>query len=190
MAMITLSQLQTIMPGSRGQAQIFLEPLNEAMQEFSINTCLRIAAFLAQIQHETGNLNYIIELATGDAYTNREDLGNTTPEARSIAARHGMATGPLYKGRGLLQITGYTNYADCGKALGLACAENPKLLIEPVNAARSAAWFWCSRGLNALADKQDIRGITKRINGGYNGLNNRIAAYKRALKAFGIEMKS
>jgi putative chitinase len=184
--MISISQLQAIMPAAKSRAQIYLAHLNAAMDEYSIDTPLRMSAFLASVSVESGQLLYVRELASGRAYTNRADLGNTRPEARIIAQKHGIETGTLYKGGGLMQITGYDNYKDCALALGINCVAEPSLLEEPVNAARSAAWFWHSRKLNKLADAGDFRAITRIINGGYNGWNERLAAYNRALKAFGI----
>ena len=87
-----------------------------------------------------------------------------------------------YRGRGLIQITGRANYAACGEALGLDLVNEPELLEQPQHAAMSAAWFWSSRGLNTLADQGDLLKITKRINGGTNGLADRQALYGKALK--------
>jgi putative chitinase len=184
--MITLVQLQNIMPLAKDRARLFLEPLNAAMAEFGIDTPLRQAAFLAQVSHESGQLRYTAEIANGAAYATRSDLGNTFPVAQAIAMRKGTDTGQFYKGRGLIQVTGYNNYAECTMALGINCVESPQLLEAPEAAARSAAWFWKSRNLNALADIGDFRAITKKINGGYNGWDDRLAAYNRAKKALGV----
>lgn len=144
------------------------------MEEFEIDTPLRQAAFLAQIAHESGSLKYVRELASGGAYEGRADLGNTEP-----------GDGVLFKGRGLIQITGRANYRDCGQALGLDLLDDPSALEQPENACRSAAWFWYSRKLNDLADRGDFRTITKRINGGYNGYQDRLKYYERAKKVLG-----
>lgn len=177
--MITAEQLREIMPYAYSRIPIYLAPLNEAMQEFEINTPLRVAAFLSQIAHESGELRYVRELATGEAYdTGRlaERLGNTPEDDDD---------GRKYKGRGFIQITGKTNYRLCGEALGLDLLEHPELLEEPVNACRSAAWFWKSNGLNELADTAQIRKITRRINGGYNGITSRVWYYDRATEVLG-----
>jgi putative chitinase len=87
-----------------------------------------------------------------------------------------------YRGRGLIQVTGRANYAACGEALGLDLINRPELLEQPQYAAMSAAWFWSFRGLNTLADQSDFLKITKRINGGTNGLADRQALYDKALK--------
>lgn len=166
---MTLQELKEIMPYAGKRAETFLEPLNAAMEEFEINTPARQAAFLAQIAHESGSLRYVKEIASGAAYEGRSDLGNTQE-----------GDGVRFKGRGLIQITGRANYAQCGAALGLDLLAEPDLLEQTENACRSAAWFWHSRGLNELADAGEFRMITKRINGGYNGLGDRQAYYNRA----------
>lgn len=172
--MITVDELKEIMPYAGKRAELFIGPLNDAMQEFEINTNVREAAFLAQIAHESGSLKYVKELASGEAYDVgklAERLGNT-PEDDDDGER--------YKGRGLIQITGRSNYLQCGEALGLDLIAQPELLETPANACRSAAWFWQSRNLNELADKGDFKLITKRINGGYNGYQDRLSYYDRA----------
>ncbi len=174
--MITLDQLQRIIPHAGKRAAIFLVPLNEAMVEFEITTPKRQAAFLAQIAHESGSLRYVRELASGAAYdTGRlaQRLGNT-PEADGDGQR--------YRGRGLLQITGHDNYLLCGLALGLDLLAEPELLEQPALACRSAAWFWHNAGLNELADAGEFTRITKRINGGTNGQAERLAFYVTALE--------
>lgn len=174
--MITLKQLQTIMPSSKARALLFLEPLNAAMLEFDINTPVRQAMFLAQVGHESGQLQFVRELASGAAYdTGRlaERLGNT-PEADG--------DGQKYKGRGLIQITGTRNYLLCLIALDIDALNYPEQLETPEFACRSAAWFWWNNRLNELADKGDFLTITRRINGGTNGLADRQALYERARK--------
>lgn len=172
--MIAADELRRIAPYSGARADVFAEPLSHAMFEFDINTLAREAAFLAQILHESGSLRYVREIASGEAYEGRSDLGNSQP-----------GDGVRFKGRGLIQITGRSNYKSCGDALGLDLINDPALLEEPVNACRSAAWFWHSRKLNDLADAGDFRLITKRINGGYNGYADRLAFYARAQQVLG-----
>ena len=159
------------MPGSEDRAAVYAGPLTSAMAEFGINTPQRQAAFLAQVAHESGSLRWVLELGTGAAYEGRMDLGNKQP-----------GDGARYRGRGLLQITGRANYMACGAALGLYLTVNPQLLEVPVNACRSAAWFWKLKGLNNLADRDQFGAITRAINGGYNGLDDRIAAWLIARK--------
>lgn len=138
--------------------------LDAAMARYDISTIARTAHFLAQVGHESGRLRYVRELASGAAYEGRKDLGNTEP-----------GDGVRFKGRGLIQVTGRRNYTLCGLALELDLLNAPELLELPVNAALSAAWFWWNAGLNELADKDEFRKITRRINGGYNGLADRHA---------------
>jgi putative chitinase len=161
------AQLLQIMPYA-GQRRVatFIDPLVAAMAEFGITTLARQASFIAQIGHESGQLQYVRELASGDAYEGRKDLGNTSP-----------GDGRRYQGRGLIQITGRANYAACGAALSLDLLAQPELLEQPVNACRSAAWFWRTHGLNELADAGDQVKVTRRINGGTNGLAERTALF-------------
>lgn len=163
---LTLAQLQAIMPNARSKAGIFLPALNAAMQEFGITTPARQASFLSQLGHESGQLRYVRELASGQAYEGRVDLGNVQ-----------RGDGMRFRGRGLLQVTGRANYAACGKALGLDLLTQPELLEQTVNACRSAGWFWQTRGLNALADAGDQERVTRRINGGVNGLAERLMLF-------------
>lgn len=163
------NDLLKIMPYAKSRIDTFAVPLNAAMMEFNISTKARQASFLAQVGHESGQLLYVRELASGAAYEGRKDLGNTEP-----------GDGIRYKGRGLIQITGRANYKACGDALGYDLVANPAFLESPVLACRSAAWFWRSNGLNVLADKGDQVGVTRRINGGINGLADRLALFRVA----------
>lgn len=167
---ITLEQLSKVYrEATITRLSQWLPLLNQTMEEFEINTPERIRMFLAQIGHESGQLRYREELASGSNYENRLDLGNTT-----------SGDGVKYKGRGLIQITGKSNYVLCSLALNLPLLETPELLSEDVNAARSAGWFWSNNKLNSYCDRGDFRGLTKRINGGYNGYEDRLKLYNRA----------
>lgn len=178
--MITLETLVTIMPYSAKRAAAFIEPINDTLREFDINTGKRAAAFLAQVAHESGELRYTRELASGEAY----DTGRLAAALGNTPAADG--DGQRYKGRGLIQITGRANYKRCGTALDLDLINDPALLEQPVSACRSAGWFWQSNGLNDLADRAEFRKITRRINGGYNGMEDRLKYYERAMKALGV----
>lgn len=168
---VTPGQIKKIYPfATDANIAKYLPWLNKAMSEFQINTPQRVRMFLAQVGHESGQLRYVEELASGAAYEGRMDLGNTQP-----------GDGVKYKGRGLIQITGRSNYSDAGTALGVAFVSNPNLLAAPEFAARSAGWFWASRNLNALADMGQFELITKRINGGLNGYADRYKLYQNAL---------
>lgn len=165
------ADLLAIMPYAKARISTFLPHLEAAMAEYQINTPNRQAAFLAQIGHESGQLRYVRELASGEAYEGRKDLGNTE-----------KGDGVRFKGRGLVQITGRSNYLTCSMALfgDDRLLHFPELLEDPRNACRSAAWFWHSRGLNELADAGNFKRITKLINGGFNGMADRQALYDKA----------
>jgi predicted chitinase len=160
----------------------YLSPLNTTLEKYSINTPLRIAAFLAQVAHESGNFNYVEEIASGSAYEFRKDLGNLEFIAVQIAHQNHSTTGVFYKGRGLIQITGYYNYKACGEALGIDIIHSPVMLTDPLYATLSAGWFWDSHELNVFADHKTFDTITRRINGGLNGKVERDANYKRCLQ--------
>lgn len=176
---ITVQQLQKILPAAGARASLFASAINAAMDKYQITTPLRIAAFIAQIGHESGQLRYVRELGSDD-YLKRYDTGRLAANLGNTPEADG--DGQRYRGRGLIQITGRANYAACGEALGLDLLKHPELLEQPEHAAMSAAWFWDRARLNALADKGDFLLITKRINGGTNGLEERQAFYERALK--------
>jgi putative chitinase len=153
------------------KARAYLPLLNRAMAEAHITTRQRKAMFLAQLAHESVQLRFMEEIASGAEYEGRRDLGNTHP-----------GDGVRYKGRGPIQLTGRANYRAAGRALGLPLEANPKMAARPSVGFRTAAWFWKTHGLNALADRGDFVGVTRRINGGTNGLSSRQAYYRRALK--------
>ncbi|KMN12213.1 chitinase [Pseudomonas weihenstephanensis] len=172
---ITVQQLLLILPNAGQVAGVFAPVLNTAMNRYQIVGTQRVAAFIAQIGHESGQLKYMREIwgptAAQARYEGRADLGNTHP-----------GDGSTFRGRGLIQITGRSNYKTCGEALGLDLITQPELLEKPQHACMSAAWFWATRGLNTLADEGKFDTITSRINGGLNGLADRQALYARALK--------
>lgn len=153
----------------------YLPCLEQAMIDGQINTSLRIAMFLAQVGHESGSFRYLQELASGAAYEGRKDLGNIQP-----------GDGVRFKGRGVIQITGRSNYKAYSDYTGIDFVSNPTDLAEPIYAFGSAAWFWKTHNLNKYSDAGDLKGATKVINGGYNGLVDRQAIYDRAKKALGI----
>lgn len=182
---MNIEQLRAIMPNAGERARIYFKPLTEAMEEFEINTKLRKAAFLAQIAHESGELMYAKEIwgptEQQRKYYGRADLGNTNRTAREIAEQNHDSSGHFYRGRGLIQITGYDNYVEAGEALSMNLDKNPKLAEMPEFSARIAGWFWHSHGCNEFADEQAFKTITRRINGGLNGLEDRLKYYNRAL---------
>ncbi|MBS1815429.1 MAG: chitinase [Acidobacteria bacterium] len=150
----------------------FLMPVIASMHVGGIDTPLRQAHFLAQVAHESGELRYTEELASGEQYEGRKDLGNTQ-----------KGDGVRFKGRGLIQLTGRANYIAFGKfanadfTVGDAMA---RISTEPMLAVQTAVWFWNQHELNALADTDDLVAITKKINGGTNGLADRRSKLERA----------
>ncbi len=172
---ITQQQLLQILPNAGPIAGVFVPVLNAAMVHYQIIGPKRVAAFIAQIGHESGQLKYVKEIwgptAAQAKYEGRKDLGNTV-----------AGDGSKYRGRGLIQITGRANYMACGEALGLDLIKQPELLEKPQHACMSAAWFWATKGLSTLADAGQFDKITQRINGGQNGAADRQALYARALK--------
>lgn len=174
--MLTADQLEKIAPYSTDALRAaYLPHLNAALAKYQINTPARLAAFLAQIIHESSSFRHVKELADGRAYEGNKSLGN-----------HSKGDGERYKGRGLIQVTGRANYSQCGTALGLDLISHPEQLEQPENAVDSAAWYWNTHNCNALADVGKFNQITRIINGGYNGLNNRLAIYNHAKTVLGL----
>lgn len=160
---LTLEQLIAITKlKNKALLDEILPELNACLAKYQINTPLRICHFLAQILHESGRFVYFEELASGKDYEGRKDLGNTE-----------AGDGVRFKGRGVIQITGRANYAAISKDLGVDFINNPKLLSTKKWGIISAGWFWNKKSLNMLADKDDFLKITKRINGGTNGIEQR-----------------
>ena len=144
-------------------------PLAErAMVEFGITTQLRARMFIAQVLHESVCLQHFEEIGTGAQYEGRADLGNTH-----------RGDGPRYKGRGPIQLTGRANYRVAGKALGLPLEGKPTLAAQHAIGWRVAGWYWKARKINEPADRGDFIAVTKRINGGTNGLKSRQLLFSR-----------
>ena len=178
------------------------EKYKSFLEKYGINTPLRIAHFMAQIEHESRlkpiseNLNYKPErlLVVFPKYFIRSQANYYGGKPELIANRvyanrmgngnEASGEGWKYRGRGFIQITGKENYFRLANDTDLDCLKNPDLLLEEPNAMISALWFWKLKGLNKLADKDDIIGITKKINGGNIGLSHRkqlLAKYKKEL---------
>lgn len=194
--MITAEQLKMLQI-----AEDWLEPLNEAFTRYEINTPLRMAAFIGQCSHESGNfktlqenLNYSAEglcrvwpsrfptLDSAQPYhRNPDKIANKVYGGRMGNGAEETEEGSLYKGRGLIQLTGKDNYRLASDALGEDFIHSPDLVLAPKYAALSAAWFWNKRGLNKEADAKDYTGMTKKINGGVIGLEDRIKHINHAL---------
>ncbi len=182
---LTLQQLQTAIPyATKARLQEFLKPINDAMAKYDINTPLRAAHFLCQIAWESGSLRYVEEIASGKEYdTGRkaQQLGNT-PQADGDGQR--------YKGRGLIQVTGRTNYKLYGIVIGKDMEDlkqkNWLLLRQPHYAADSAGWFWKTHHLNERADRDEHTNITKVINGSTATAKKRLPYLHDAKVAVGL----
>jgi len=151
----------------------FAEPLEREMAARLINTALRQAHFLAQIGHESGELRFSEEIADGSAYEGRTKLGNDQP-----------GDGRRFKGRGLIQLTGRANYRSFGRAISRESEimANPDIVARDLNlCVQAAGWFWSSRDLNRWADQNNFNEVTKGVNGGFNGLEDRRRLLKRAM---------
>ena len=196
---ITMQQLLQTLPNAGQVAGVFVPVLNTAMNRYQIVGAKRIAAFIAQVGHESGQLTRVVESLnySSDAlrknWPSRFDVELASAVARkpeqiaNIAYGNRMGNTALgdgwkYRGRGLIQITGKNNYRGCGEALGLDLIAQPDLLEKPQHACMSAAWFWATNGLNTLADAGKFDAITLRINSGQNGAADRQALYAKALK--------
>jgi putative chitinase len=184
------------------KAQTWAQPIADACAERHINTRPRLAAFLAQVGHESGlftelveNLNYSAEgllkifpkhftAAEAQHYAHHPSwIGSRVYADRMGNGNEASWDGYTYRGRGLIQLTGRDNYRACGLGLQVDLEGMPALLEQPGHAARSAAWFWDHHGLNALADAGDFKAITHCINGGLIGLEEREALLARVTKA-------
>lgn len=192
----SLQQIKAATCAKMEYAEKFLSFITDTCARFQINTPIRRLCFLAQVGHESGGLFYTEELASGQAYEGRQDLGNTH-----------AGDGVRYKGRGLIQITGRANYSAISKDLNIDFITNHTLLggkkvttCSPDQlkyAALSAGWFWNKKDLNKIADKINVEEpidegdnlehfitITKRINGGINGLTDRLNRYRTGIQHF------
>lgn len=195
---ITHEHIQTMCPSIKDIADKFIPFINKYSEQFGITTKLRMAHFLAQVCHESGefrhteeNLNYSAErlLSVFPKYFNAKRAAQYAHKPFAIGSRiyaNRMGNGDevtqegyKYRGRGLIQITGKNNYESYNKVCDYDVLFNPDILAQPEEAVRSAMWFWKSRGLNELADSDNLNAITKRINGGFNGLSQRKLYYLR-----------
>lgn len=176
---ITEDQLKNSCPGiTKKNIDKYLPWLQTILPQYEIDTPLRLQHFIAQVGHESGSFLYYRELASGEAYDTgklAKNLGNT-PEADG--------DGQKYRGRGCIQVTGKSNYEACSEFLfgDDRLLETPEILELPENGVKAACWFWTYKGLNKLADTDNFNLITKRINGGTNGIDDRFKRLKLAKK--------
>jgi len=207
--MITRAQLLAIMPNAAPVVAQYLRPLGEAMQRYAIDRPARQAAFLAQLAHESGqlrrvqeNLNYAWDGlrkvfprhfrsdAEAQAYDRQpERIANRVYANRMLNGDEASGDGWRFRGRGPIQVTGRENYRKAGQALGMGLESDPDRMLDPATGCLAAAWFWHSRGLNTLADadsENGFREITRRINGGFLGLEERVHYWERARQVLGL----
>lgn len=168
---LTSEQLSKIYPLAKHRVDKYLPYINVTLTEFGINTPMRVASFLAQIGHESAQLFYTEEIASGKAYEGRQDLGNNQP-----------GDGVRFKGRGFIQTTGRKNYQLCATKFGIPLDQMASWLMTPEGACRSSGFFWERNNLNKISDRGDVVAVTKIVNGGKNGLAERIKYYENALK--------
>ena len=161
--MITREMIKAIAPNSKEE---IIGPLvgylNKYMPKYEVNNYLRVCHFLAQAAHEAASFRTLEEYASGAAYEGRKDLGNTQ-----------RGDGVRYKGRGIFQLTGRANYRTIGAKIGMDLENNPELAESPEVSVLTALEYWKSRNLNPLADADNVEAITRKINGGLNGFEDR-----------------
>ena len=204
---ITQDQLQQLLPYNR-QIPQWHEALVAVLPNYDITTPLRIAAFIAQCSHESGqftvleeNLNYRAETLTRiwptrfppdvaaryAAMPNKQEaIANRAYGNRMGNGDEASGDGYKYRGRGLIQLTGKDNYASFSLSEDNEALVKPELVSQPNLAVQSACWFWKTNNLNRFADVGDIEGMTRAINGGYNGLEERKKNYEHALQVLGV----
>lgn len=207
MSLLTTEQLAQMIPGNPYVAD-WHEALEQLLPDYEIDTPKRIAAFVAQCAHESGNfkvlkenLNYrsatLLKLfpkyfptqALADAYANmpnkQEAIANRIYASRMGNGDEQSGDGFRYCGRGLIQLTGKNNYQAFAESIETPVEDIPAYLATFEGAAQSACWFWETNNLNRFADVGDIKGLTRAINGGYIGLEDRIKHYEHALHILG-----
>ena len=205
---LSLQQLKELLPKNPYVGH-WHQALSQLLPDYEINTAQRIAAFVAQCSHESGgftalkeNLNYkAVTLRKifpkyfpsddlANAYANmpnkQEAIANRVYASRMGNGDEHSGDGFRYCGRGLIQLTGKTNYQSFADSLEMNVEDVPEYLATFEGAAQSACWFWESNNLNQWADKGDIVTLTKRINGGTIGLEDRIKHYEHALHVLGV----
>ena len=205
---LTKQQLKQLLP-KNPYVDYWHEALAQLLPDYDINTPERIAAFVAQCAHESGefmkikeNLNYkasSLRSLFGKYFPNdqiaaeyaakpnkQEAIANRIYASRMGNGDEKSGDGFRYCGRGLIQLTGKSNYQAFADSLEMDVEDVPEYLATFEGAAQSACWFWESNNLNRFADKGDIKGLTKAINGGFIGLEDRITHYEHALHVLGV----
>ena len=198
----TADQVRQLIPRAIGGSDSWFESLEEALPQYGITTVNRVAAFIAQCAHESGGFSTLEENLKYKAVTltklwpqrfpagiaeqyagNSQKIANKAYGGRMGNGTEETGEGYKFRGRGLLQLTGKDNYKACSQVLfqDSTLIEDPDMLLDPYYATHSACWFWHKNKLNELADAQDIKTMTKKINGGFIGLEDRIKHYNHAV---------
>ena len=182
----------------------WVDPLNETFERFNISTPRQQAAFIGQCSHECGNFKILEEnlnyraatlmklwpkrfptLEIANEYAGQpKRIANKVYADRMGNRNEASGDGFRFRGRGCIQLTGHSGYYHAGQALGVDFVMNPDLVSTPKYAVLTAGWFWSTHGCNQLAEAADWTGLTKRINGGTIGLNERISHTVHALAVF------
>jgi len=200
--LVTTSMLCTITTPEL--ADRWVDALNETCERFAIDSPFRIAGFLSNTAHESGGFNFVkenlnysaaslmrvwpsrfpsVEIAQRYAM-NPEKIANRAYADRMGNRDEASGDGWKYMGRGLIQLTGKNNYVAYSMACDNEALQKPEIVEQPKYAAESAGWFWDVNRLNSLADAQDVGGMCRRINGGYNGLDDRQMKYSKVMDYF------
>ena len=202
----TVEHLQHIIPNCKYDAATWHAELCDLLPFFEINTAPRVASFIAQTAHESGgyralseNLNYsakALDAVFGKYFVragrDANEYARQPEKIANVVYANRMGNGDTdsgdgwnYRGRGLIQLTGYTNYKKFADYAEMSMEDAIAYLETPRGAVHSACFFWYMNNCNDYADSGDIKGQTRRINGGYNGLEDRIHHYKEAMEMFG-----
>ena len=203
---ITEAQLAQILPHAKSdKIAKYLPGLNQELEKVEINTPLRVAHFLAQIGHESASLNaseenlnysesalkavfgkYFDDASAKEYARDKEGIANIVYADRMGNSDTQSGDGWRYRGRGLIQLTGKNNYQSCGEALGMDLLSEPERLADDgIASVAAACWYWDTNKLNALADKDDVEAVTRRINGGNHGLEARAQLLQKAKQVLG-----
>lgn len=194
---VSAGEVQSIMGCNKEVASLYTPHLNQKMVKWGIDTKARVAMFLAQIGHESNRLRSVVEnlnysskalRSTWPSRYTKElaDLHHRKPEVIANHVYGGRmgnvreGDGWKYRGRGLIQLTGYDNYKAFEITTGIPATVRPDLLERPEHAVEAACWYWKENNLNRWTDREDLVGVTRAINGGLNGLKDREALFKKA----------
>jgi len=214
MVELTVEKVQRTTGATRANAELFLPFIQGTCKAYDINTPLRVTGFLSQMGHESQGfakleegLNYSVEallekfgrhrISEADArkYGYIKGVQKSNPEMIANLIYGGewgklhlgnlvFGDGWAHRGMGAKQLTGLDNHNRCGKAIGEDFVNHPERLLMPVNAILSGGWFWATNGLSELADKADVRRLTKEVNGGYEGFDNRLVLWNNGIQVF------